>query len=95
MKYRKKPVVIEAVQLCKNNTKEVLEFMGQKVDLNCDMAFQRWEEYCNSVKNEGLTIHTLEGDIIASIGDYIIKGVNGEFYPCKPDIFDKTYEKVN
>ena len=95
MEYRKKPVVIKAVQLCKNNTKEVLEFMGQKVDLNCDMAFQRWEEYCNLVKEEGLTIHTLEGDMIVSIGDYIIKGVNGEFYPCKPDIFEKTYEKVN
>ena len=50
---------------------------------------------CNLVKEEGLTIHTLEGDMIASIGDYIIKGVNGEFYPCKPDIFEKTYEKVN
>ena len=94
MKYRKKPVVIEAVQLCKNNIKEVLEFMGQKVDLNCDMAFQRWEEYCNLVKEEGLIIHTLKGDIIASIGDYIIKGVNSEFYPCKENIFDETYELV-
>lgn len=94
MKYRKKPVVIEAVQLCKNNIKEVLEFMGQKVDLNCDMAFQRWEEYCNLVKEEGLTIHTLEGDMIAYIGDYIIKGVNSEMYPCKENIFIKTYELV-
>ena len=41
-----------------------------------------------------LVIHTLEGDMEASIGDYIIKGVNGEFYPCKPDIFAKTYEEV-
>jgi len=42
----------------------------------------------------GIIIPTLEGDMIASTGDYIIKGVNGEFYPCKPDIFKKTYEEV-
>ena len=49
-----------------------------------------------TVENKGktLVIHTLEGDMEASIGDYIIKGVNGEFYPCKPDIFAKTYEGV-
>ena len=49
-----------------------------------------------TVENKGktLVIHTLEGDMEASIGDYIIKGVNGEFYPCKPDIFAKTYEEV-
>lgn len=47
------------------------------------------------VENKGaIVIHTLEGDMEAPIGDYIIKGVNGEFYPCKPDIFDKTYEEV-
>lgn len=42
-----------------------------------------------------ITIHTLEGDVFASIGDYIITGVNGEKYPCKPDIFKKTYELVD
>lgn len=49
-----------------------------------------------TVGNKGTTlvIHTLEGDMETSIGDYIIKGVNGEFYPCKPDIFAKTYEEV-
>ena len=41
-----------------------------------------------------ITIHTLEGDLMASVGDYIITGVNGEKYPCKPDIFKKTYEEV-
>ena len=41
-----------------------------------------------------LVIPTLEGNMIASLGDYVIKGVNGEFYPCKPDIFEKTYERV-
>ena len=42
----------------------------------------------------GFYIPTLEGNMKANIGDYIIKGINGEFYPCKPDIFDKTYEEV-
>ena len=44
--------------------------------------------------DRGITIHTLEGDLMASVGDYIIIGVNGEKYPCKPDIFKKTYEEV-
>lgn len=44
--------------------------------------------------DEKITIHTLEGDMLASKGDYIITGVNGEQYPCKPDIFEKTYELV-
>jgi hypothetical protein len=42
-----------------------------------------------------MNIHTLEGNMIASVGDWIIKGVKGEFYPCKPDIFESTYEEVN
>ena len=77
-KYRKKPVTIEAIQWDVNNLSEIDNFMG------------------GIVENEGTTlvIHTLEGDMKASIGDYIIKVVNGEFYPCKPDIFDKTYEEV-
>lgn len=77
-KYRKKPVVIEAVQWVGNNLSDIETFIGR------------------SVKNKETTIviRTLEGDMEASIGDYIIKGVNGEFYPCKPDIFDKTYEEV-
>lgn len=44
--------------------------------------------------NPYIPVETLEGTMRASVGDYIIKGVNGEFYPCKPDIFEKTYEKV-
>ena len=44
--------------------------------------------------NTEMIIHTLEGDMLASIGDYIITGVDGEQYPCKPDIFEKTYELV-
>ena len=50
--------------------------------------------YNASVYNGELNIHTLEGNMIASVGDWIIKGVKGEFYPCKPDIFENTYEEV-
>lgn len=77
-KYKKKPVTIEAIQWTGKNLSEIDNFMG------------------GTVENKGATlvIYTLEGDMEASIGDYIIKGVNGEFYPCKPDIFAKTYEEV-
>ena len=74
--YRKKPVVVEAVQWTGANYDEIVEFTGSKAKLCC----------------RDLMIHTLEGDHFASIGDYIIKGVAGEFYPCKPDIFEQTYE---
>lgn len=77
MQYRKKPVVIEAVQWTGCNLKELQNFVGSA-----------------STYDEQLTIHTLEGDHVANVGDYIIKGVQGEFYPCKPDIFAKTYEAV-
>lgn len=80
MKYRKKPVTIEAVQYNGTNKVEIQQFMGRYLDENSVMST--------------LIIPTLEGDHIASCGDYIIKGVNGEFYPCKPDIFWKTYERV-
>lgn len=80
MKYRKKPVVIEAVQWDGQNFMEIDEFVTAEHD-----TFSRW----GIVK-----IPTLEGVMVASEGDYIIKGVNGEFYPCKPDIFEKTYELV-
>ena len=78
--YRKKPVVVEAVQWTGENHAEMCEFIDPEV--------------FEIIPREGLVIHTLEGDHHASPGDYIIKGVNGEFYPCKPDIFAKTYESA-
>ncbi|EPL1953331.1 TPA: hypothetical protein I8627_002156 [Citrobacter freundii] len=81
MKFRKKPVVIDAVQWTGNNAQEIYDFCGSG---NRD---------CHVCGNEML-IQTLEGTMTASAGDYIIRGVNGEHYPCKPDIFDKTYEPV-
>ena len=94
MKYRKKPVIIEAMQLNTNaeNVRNILIFMGQDVNIFCDKASGMLDTYVDSVKNKGMKINTLEGVMTASIGDYIIRGVNGEFYPCKPDIFEKTYE---
>lgn len=98
MKFRKKPVIIEAIQLkdSKQSTiKECLEFLGQHVDTGCTMSSDYFENYCKIVEYDGIKIKTLEGTMTASIGDYIIKGVNGEFYPCKEEIFLKTYEKVD
>ena len=79
MKFRKKPVVIDAIQFTLRNMDEVEEFVGG--DIGKD--------------REGNTvIATLEGAMKVSLNDWIIKGVKGEFYPCKPDIFAMTYEPV-
>ena len=94
-KYRKKPVVIEAIQWEGTNNNEVLDF--------CDKAEFRYaiRKPKNIFSNKpeiyeemALFIQTLGGVHEAYIGDYIIEGVNGEFYPCKLDIFEKTYEEV-
>lgn len=89
-KFRKKPVVIEAIQWKGNNLLEVIKFTGQHASAT-DM---KWDDYEQLVKTDGLKIFTLEGSHMATITDMIIKGVNGEFYPCKLDIFKKTYETV-
>ena len=79
MKYRKKPVVIEAMQY--DGT-----LMGlHECVLFCGKLVKHEDSWC---------IETLEGFMKISKGDYIIKGVHGEFYPCKPDIFEETYELV-
>lgn len=95
MKYRKKPVVIEAIIWNGDNLKEVIEFTGKHPKF--DKWFYSWEEYETFVKNDGnlFKIFTLEGVMEASVGDFIIRGVSGEHYPCKPDIFEQTYEKVD
>lgn len=82
MKYRKKPVEIEAVRWTGENFTEIENFVGD--------SLKRENYYCTGE----VVISTLEGDMKASFGDYIIKGVDGEFYPCKPDIFAKTYTPV-
>jgi len=80
MKYRKKPIIIEAIQWNGNNWEELEEF-GNERDII-------------SNPDGTLTIATLEGNHIANKGDWIIKGIMGEVYLCKPDIFKKTYEEV-
>ena len=85
MKYRKKPVVIEAMQCIEPNTPEQIVSWAQGTR-PCgvgDLSAKQWIE-----------IETLEGTMRADYGDWIIKGVKGEFYPCKPDIFDMTYDPV-
>lgn len=91
MKFRKKPVVIEAVQWRGTNLSEVIELTG----LHESAKKWSWIEYVQVVSKEGLKIFTLEGPLMASVGDWIIKGVKGECYPCKPDIFEATYEPVS
>lgn len=89
-KYRKKPVVIDAIKWTGKNLREVIAFTG----LHPSAQKWTWKEYAAIVDGEGLKIFTLEGPLMASIGDMILKGVKGEFYPCKPDIFEATYEEV-
>lgn len=86
IKYIKKPVVIEAMQfksdMSVKDLNDLIDFIGMKnvVDIGRDNLY--------------LIIRTLEGNMTASSGDYIIKGIRGEYYPCKPDIFEETYDKV-
>ena len=87
MKYRKKPVVIDAERLTADNVRDVADWIhihtyatdGREV----------------STLPDAVLIETLEGTMRADIGDYVIRGVQGEFYPCKPDIFDATYEPAD
>ena len=93
-KYRKKPVTIDAVQLDNINAPCVVRWVGEdkaKMNLESDAAYQVGK----ASPVFSVTIKTLEGEMKAMPGDYIIKGVNGEFYPCKPDIFAKTYEEAD
>jgi hypothetical protein len=80
-RYRKKPVEVTAVQWNGDNYQEIIDFFGSS---------NSWRVSKN-YSPKSLSIQTLEGTMNASLGDYIICGVQGEFYPCKPDIFDKTY----
>ena len=87
MKYRKKPVVIEAFRFTGEDSKFRSEW-----PLWLLKAEIKGEFYVN--RSSGWHIKTLEGPLAVSINDWIIKGVKGELYPCKPDIFDMTYEPV-
>lgn len=87
-KYRKRPVELHAEQLTLANMEELREMMqkdGYKVSLHSPAPMRAVT---------GLVLETLEGNMVAQIGDYIIKGIQGEYYPCKPDIFEKSNELV-
>ena len=83
MKFRKKPKVIEAVLWNGTQVSEVTEWISDALHRDTIMRF-----------GDKVVIKTLEGNMIANPGDYIIKGVKGELYPCKPDIFEQTYEPI-
>lgn len=90
-RYRKLPVEIEAIQWDGLNLQEIINFVGNNLKYEIiDTAWQvgKGKPYVD------MEIVTLEGNMKVSEKDYIIKGVNGEFYPCKPEIFEKTYEKL-
>lgn len=91
--YTKRPVTIQAVEWTGKNLREVITFTDGPPDARTMHAQMKWEDYCDLVERDGLKIHTLEGVMSAAIGDYIIKGVKGEHYPCKPDVFHLTYSK--
>lgn len=98
MYYRKKPVIIEAFQMTKERREDNSEWPNWLHEAwnkgNAEVGGLYPELYPNSTGSDRLRIKTLEGDQLVSWNDYIIKGVQGEIYPCKPDIFEETYEEV-
>lgn len=91
-KYRKKPVVVEAVRWTGSNLEEIRNFVGSDLIEECVELFDIKRTLKEMLVD--IAIDTLEGTMRVDYVDYIIKGVKGEFYPCKPDIFLKTYEEV-
>lgn len=83
-RFCKKPVVIEAVHY---------NDIDNRRDI-CLWITANGGKWANCYRDGRITIETLEGTMAATPGDWIIRGVNGEFYPCKPDIFEKSYERV-
>ena len=108
--YKKKPVVIGAIQLLWENWSDICDFVGVgnlEKGKAIQLLWENWPYVCDFFEVPkvftpdddqnviGLYIPTLEGVMKATQGDYIIKGVKGEFYPCKPDVFEATYEAVD
>ena len=88
--YRKRPVEVAAVRWDGGNGAEIAEFVGRDGKIE-----ERPVAGPGRGLRPGIVINTLEGDMTATVGDWIIRGVKGEFYPCKPDIFEATYEEVS
>ena len=87
----KKPVVIQAIRWDGNNIRELSEFMGEKLP---NGTLKRKVDIYGDTSMPVLVIFTCDGDHHAAVGDWIIRGTHGEFYPCKPDIFEQVYEEV-
>ena len=93
-KYVKKPVEIEVIQLKDDNIIEVFDFLDG-ANYKETKSAEQLEDFSQMMLKQGyIEIETLEGIMKTSFGDYIIKGVKGELYPCKPDIFEATYEEL-
>lgn len=88
MKFRKKPMVVEAMQFTGKNATEIISWAHEGLPAMANSIVFR-----DPVSNHLISIRTMEGIMLATPGDWIIKGIEGEFYPCKPGIFDRTYEK--
>jgi hypothetical protein len=86
MLYQKKPVIINAIRFTGENYNEIDKWVSKWHDADDGPGM--------SQETEGLRIETLEGVMLASPGDWIIRGIKGEFYPCKPDVFEATYDLV-
>ncbi len=84
-RFRKRPVEVEAVRWIGSNYMEVGALAGPS----------DWDRHSVWLGGDSLVIHTREGDMRADVGDYVIRGVAGELYPCKPEIFEATYEPVS
>lgn len=98
-KYRKKPVVIEAIRIpLHRSEQQIMEVIGHipgvYVEFGPSIGHRSKGGLCTADIRPWVIIPTLEGEVMASPGDYIIKGVEGEFYSCKSNIFDQTYEEV-
>lgn len=91
-KYRKLPVSVEALEWTGENLAEMERFLG--CGLITAPSYDGAGFLVEYNQQMHLMIRTLEGDHRANVGDYVIKGIKGEFYPCKPDIFEATYSKV-
>lgn len=94
MKYKKKPVVIEAIRWNGSNMNEIENFMGEFF-LGYEVLSDAAWEVSKGIPFTEIRIKTIDSVAKAVNGDYIIKGTQGEFYPCKPDIFELTYERVD
>lgn len=94
-KYVKKRVVVDVLKWTGDNPRDMFNFLESKTDDDLITTYGKNFYIDHDKVYKGLIIKTLEGEHLATVGDYIIKGVSGEFYPCKPKEFYLTYEKVS